>query len=74
MGETSPSLYADVQDRIAEARARIEALDVSDDVKAAALRQLTRLDRASRYDLSLVSREVSGFLATLDAGDLPLYE
>jgi hypothetical protein len=71
---TETSLFADVQDRIAEARARVEALDVSDDVKGAALKQLTRLDRASRYDLSLVSREVSAFIATLDAGDLPLYE
>ena len=74
MGEPNPSLYDDVQDRIAEARLRVEALDVSEDVRAAALRQLTRLDRASRYDLSLVSREVSGFVATLDAGEVPVFE
>ena len=63
-----------MQGRIAEARERIDALDVSDDGKAAALRQLNRLDRASRYDLSIASREVSGFLATLDAGELPVYD
>jgi hypothetical protein len=69
-----PNLFKDVQDRIATARARVAALDTSDDVKTAALRQLTRLERASRYDLSIASREVAAFLAMLDAGDIPVYE
>jgi hypothetical protein len=75
MTETSsPSLYRDVQERIATARARVEELDVSDDVKKAALRRLNRLDRASKFDLSIASREVAAFLADLDAGELPLYD
>jgi hypothetical protein len=75
MTETSsPSLYRDVQARIATARARVEELDVSDDVKKAALRRLTRLDRASKFDLSVTSREVASFIADLDAGELPLYD
>lgn len=74
MTEASPSLYADVQARLADARQRVEALDVSEDVKRAALRRLTRLDRASRHDLSVTSREVAAFLADLDAGELPLYD
>ena len=74
MTEPAPSLYADVQARIASARERVEALEVSEDVKRAALRRLTRLDRASRYDLSLTSREVAAFVAELDAGDIPLYD
>ena len=75
MTETSsPSLYADVQKRIATARERVEALDVSDDVKTAALRRLNRLDRASKHDLSVASREVATFLAELDAGEIPLYD
>ena len=74
MSETSPSLYDDVQARLAVARERVLALDVSDDLRMAALRRLTRLDRASRYDLSVASREVAAFLAELDAGEVPLYE
>lgn len=74
MNEASPNLYDDVQQRLAEARARVAALDASDDVKAAALRRLRRLALASRYDLSIASREVAAFLADLDAGDIPLYD
>lgn len=72
--ETSPTLYRDVQARLATARTRVRELDASDDVKTAALRRLDRLDRASRYDLSVASREVAAFLAELDAGEIPLYE
>ncbi len=74
MSEASPNLFDDVQQRLAEARARVAALDASDDVKAAALRRLRRLALASRYDLSIASREVAAFLADLDAGDIPLYD
>lgn len=74
MTDTTPTLYDDVQARLATARARVEALDVSQDVKDAALRRLARLDRASRHDLSVASREVAAFLAELDAGEIPLYE
>lgn len=70
----NPNLFADVQRRLADARARVAALDVSDDVKAAASQRLNRLDRASRFDLSIASREVAVFLADLDAGQIPLYE
>lgn len=74
MTEPAPSLYADVQARIAEARTRVEALDVSEDVKRAALRRLSRLDRASGSDLSVTSRAVASFIAELDSGELPLYD
>ena len=74
MTDPAPSLYADVQSRIASARERVEWLDVSEDVKRAALRRLSRLDRASKHDLSLTSREVAAFIAELDAGELPLYD
>lgn len=74
MGEEAPNLYNDVQARIADARRRVAALDVSDDVKTAALRRLKRLDVASRHDLSIASREVAVFHADLDAGEIPLYE
>ena len=74
MTDPAPSLYADVQARIASARERVEGLDVSEDVKRAALRRLSRLDRASKHDLSLTSREVAAFIAELDAGELPLYD
>ena len=74
MTERAPSLYDDVQARIASARERVEGLDVSEDVKRAALRRLSRLDRASRHDLSVTSREVAAFIAELDAGELPLYD
>ena len=74
MTEPSPTLYDDVQARLAVARERVQALDVSDDVRRAVLLRLSRLDRASRYDLSIASREVSAFLAELDAGEIPLYE
>ena len=71
---TNPSLYADVQARLASARERVEGLDVSEDVKRAAMRRLNRLDRASKFDLSIASREVAAFIADLDAGELPLYD
>lgn len=74
MAETTHSLYDDVQARLATARERITALDASQDVKDAALRRLDRLDRASRYELSVASREVAAFLDDLDAGEVPLYE
>lgn len=74
MTEPFPTLYDDVQARLATARQRVSELKVSDDVKTAALRRLTRLERASTYDLSVVSREVSAFLAELDAGEVPIYE
>lgn len=74
MSAPNPNLFRDVQDKLASARARVDELDVSDDVKRAALRQLNRLDRASRVDLSIASREVAAFVAALDEGELPLYE
>lgn len=74
MTDTTPTLYDDVQARLATARARVEGLDVSQDVKDAVLLRLARLERASRHDLSVASREVAIFLAELDAGEIPLYE
>jgi hypothetical protein len=70
----SSTLYAATQLRLAEARDRIDALDVSDEVKAAAIKRLNRLDRASRMDLSIASREIEAFHADLDAGEVPLYD
>jgi len=72
--ESGPTLFKDVQARIAAARERVAEFDASDDVKRAALRRLNRLDRASRYDLSIASREVSAFVAALDAGEIPIFE
>jgi BMFP domain-containing protein YqiC len=75
MGETvTTTLFDQVQQRIVEARAKLDALDVSEDVMRAAQRQLNRLDRASRSDLTIASREVEAFHATLDAGDVPIYD
>jgi hypothetical protein len=74
MSDVGPNLFDDVQARLAEARRRVAELDVSEDVKTAALRRLTRLDRAARYDLSIASREVAAFIADLDAGITPVYE
>jgi len=74
MTEGTTTLYDTVQRRLQEARGRIDALDASDDVKRIARRQLDRLDRASRIDLTIASREVEAFHASLDAGDIPLYD
>lgn len=74
METTGTSLFESVQQRIAEGHERIDAVDVSDEVKHAAHRRLKRLDRASRHDLSLASRAVESFHADLDAGQVPIYE
>jgi hypothetical protein len=74
MSETETTLFDTTQRRVAEARARIDALDTSDDVKRMAHRQLNRLDRRSRSDLSIASRQVEDFHATLDAGEVPIYD
>ena len=71
---TGTSLFEQTQRRLAEARAKVDALDVSDDVKRIAHRNLNRLDRSSRSELSLASRAVEDFHAALDAGEVPIYE
>ena len=71
---TETTLFETTQRRVAEARAKIDALDVSDDVKRLAHRHLNRLDRSSRSDLSIASRAVEEFHAALDAGEVPIYE
>lgn len=73
MAETT-TLFDGVQQRIAEARAKVDAADASDDVKRVGHRNLNRLDRASRYDLSITSRKVEEFHASLDAGVVPIYD
>ena len=74
MTDLGVNLFDAVQHRLAEARARVDAFDASDDVKRVAHRQLNRLDRASRSDLSIASREVEVFHAALDAGEIPIYD
>jgi hypothetical protein len=74
MTDTSTSLFDAVQARVAEARAKVHALDVSDDVRRMARRHLDRLDRASRSDLSIASRQVEDYHAALDAGEIPIYD
>jgi hypothetical protein len=74
MDGSTATLFETVQQRVAQARLRVAALDASDDVKTAALKRLNRLERASRYDLSIASREVERFHADLDAGEVPLYD
>ena len=74
MTEMETTLFETTQRRVAEARAKIDALDASDDVKRMAHRHLNRLDRRSRSDLSIASRQVEDFHATLDAGEIPIYE
>ncbi len=75
MGETqTTTLFDAVQVRIAEARAKVDAFDASDEVKRVAYRQLNRYDRASRHDLSIASRQVEEFHASLDAGEIPIYD
>ena len=72
---TATTLFDTVQQRIAEARQKLEGLtDVSDDVLRVAHRQLNRLDRASRSDLTIASREIEKFHASLDAGEIPIYD
>ena len=74
MTDLGVTLFDATQARITEARDRLDALDVSDEVRRAGHRQLNRLDRASRSDLSIASREVEAFHATLDAGEVPIYD
>lgn len=74
MGDEQVSLFDAVQRRIAEATAKVEALDISDDVRRMANRHLSRLDRASRTDLSHASRQVEEYHAALDAGQVPIYD
>ncbi|HVT65413.1 MAG TPA: hypothetical protein VHD81_09675 [Mycobacteriales bacterium] len=74
MGEPQTTLFEQVQRRIAEATAKVEALDISDDVRRMATRHLNRLDRASRTDLSVASRQVEDYHASLDAGQVPIYD
>jgi hypothetical protein len=74
MDAAGTTLFETVQKRVLEARGKIDALDVSDDVKRIAVRNLNRLERASHSDLSIASREVEGFHAALDAGDVPIYD
>lgn len=73
MAETT-TLFDGTQQRIAEARAKVDAADVADDVKRVAHRNLNRLDRASRYNLSITSRQVEAFHASLDEGVVPIYD
>ena len=74
MSTVGVTLFEAVQQRLAEARAKLDAFDVSEEVLRAAHRQLNRLDRASRSDLTIASREVEAFHAALDAGDVPIYD
>lgn len=71
---TETTLFDAVQKRVAEARAKVDSLDVSDDVRRMAHRHLDRLDRASRNDLSIASRQVEDYHAALDAGEVPIYD
>ena len=73
-GMADVTLFQTTQQRLEQARARVDALDVSDEVKAAARKQVNRLDRASRTDLSIASRAVESFHADLDAGEVPILE
>ncbi len=68
------TLFETVQQRVLDARAKVELLDVSDDVRRAVTARLTRLERASHTDLSLASRAVEEFHASLDAGVVPIYD
>lgn len=74
MTVTGTTLFESVQQRLAEARAKVDAIDASDEVKRIGHRNLNRLDRASRTDLTIASREVEAFHASLDAGEIPIYD
>jgi hypothetical protein len=74
MSSAGTTLFETVQTRLAEARAKLDAFDASDEVKRVAMRQLNRFDRASRSDLTITSREVEAFHAALDAGEIPIYD
>jgi hypothetical protein len=74
MRTAGATLFDTVQDRLAEARQKVEALDVSNDVRRVVMRHLNRLDRASRSDLTIASRELEAFHAALDAGEVPIYD
>lgn len=74
MTATGTTLFESVQQRLAEARVKVDEIATSDEVKRVAHRNLNRLDRASRTDLTIASREVEAFHAALDAGEVPIYD
>lgn len=74
MTEERTALFDAVQRRILEARDKLDAFDVSDEVRRTGHRRLDQLDRYSRTDLSITSREVEAFHAALDAGEVPIYD
>ena len=75
MTEETTALFDAVQRRLAEARDKLDAFDdVSDELRRAGHRRIDQLDRYSRTDLSITSREVEAFHAALDAGEVPIYD
>lgn len=74
MTPAHPNLFTDVQRRLDLAREQVHALNAAEQVKYLALRRLQWLDHASRFNLSIASREVAAFLADLDAGVIPIYD
>jgi hypothetical protein len=70
----TPALYDVVLKRLADARSRVSALAVSEDLKDALQARLVRLAAAARTDLTVTSREVDQFLVDLDAGVVPLHD
>jgi hypothetical protein len=68
------TLFEATQRRIAQAREKLDSIEATDEVRRAGHRHLNRLDRASRSDLSIASREVEAFHNALDAGEVPIYD
>lgn len=65
MEQRAPTLYDDVRRRLALARAHIDDLEASDEVRAALHERLTRYQSAARSDLTRASRSVDRLLEEL---------
>jgi hypothetical protein len=64
-------LYAVVAERLKEAHARVHALNVSDETRAALVRRLLAVTESAKRDLPAAARRLSRIVTDLDAGRLP---
>lgn len=65
MEQQAPTLYDDVRRRLALAGTLIDAIEASEEVRAALHERLTRYQSAARTDLTRTSRSVDRLLEEL---------
>ncbi len=70
--DTARGLYELVQERLVEARALTDDLDVSDDVRAAVERRLAAVQQESQHLVTNASRNLDALLTELRAGRAPV--